>query len=191
MPAEVISPAPATSSSAASVVLKPLRLNFAQVCLWCGMRWCQSATCIARHDASVWIVCERCDGFAGMVECDICVNGVVEATAQGLAAQAGRVLAERPEDLPCSPGYVITDSKPVRETSTTVETLWRVCEDHAGRSCAVCDGIGFIPVEVPGPAGAPVRVQCANPTDPGCRCLLCELVDTNAAYVVRETAVAA
>jgi len=58
------------------VVDKPLRWNFARVCLWCGVRECESPRCIALHARSRWAVCDRCDGDeAG--DCG-CVHGVIE-----------------------------------------------------------------------------------------------------------------
>ncbi|GAB1695005.1 hypothetical protein [Krasilnikovia sp. M28-CT-15] len=70
--------------------LKPLRLNFAQVCLWCGHRWCAAPECVAAHAASTWVVCPACDGF-GMIDC-LCCGGLVEAGPELVAAQRGRVL---------------------------------------------------------------------------------------------------
>src|SRR5262249_24923056 len=45
-----------------SAIVKPLRLNFAQICIWCGERWCESPKCVANHERSTWIVCPECDG---------------------------------------------------------------------------------------------------------------------------------
>jgi hypothetical protein len=47
-----------------------LRLNFAQVCIYCGVRWCQSAQCIAQYEASSWGVCPTCEGGAMDEEVD-------------------------------------------------------------------------------------------------------------------------
>jgi hypothetical protein len=48
----------------AVAVFRPARLNFAGVCLWCGVRWWQSPRCITKLAASVWVVCPRCGGGA-------------------------------------------------------------------------------------------------------------------------------
>jgi hypothetical protein len=69
-------PAPAIATSAP--VRKPDRLNFAGVCLWCGMRDCASARCIKLHARSRWMVCDECQGYAAG-DC-LCVHGVIEAT---------------------------------------------------------------------------------------------------------------
>jgi hypothetical protein len=65
--------------------LKPLRLNFAQWCIWCSERWCDSPKCVAKHERSFWIVCPECDGTMqnhdGMGCC--CAYGLVEATRPG------------------------------------------------------------------------------------------------------------
>jgi hypothetical protein len=64
-----------------TVVVKPLRLNFAGYCLWCGERWCSSARCVASHAVSVWMVCPDCDGRMDGVDgitCH-CYAGVIEA----------------------------------------------------------------------------------------------------------------
>jgi hypothetical protein len=67
--------------------LKPLRLNFAQYCLWCGDRWCESPRCIEKHRRSVWIVCPSCDGtespMDGQLFCS-CVYGLEEANPAGV-----------------------------------------------------------------------------------------------------------
>ncbi len=47
-----------------AALFRPLRLNFAQVCIWCAERWCESAECVAKHERSTWAVCEECDGGA-------------------------------------------------------------------------------------------------------------------------------
>jgi hypothetical protein len=48
-------------SQAIATELKPLRLNFAQYCIQCGDRWCESPACIARHERSRWMI-YRCEG---------------------------------------------------------------------------------------------------------------------------------
>ena len=67
-------------------MFRPARLNYAQVCIWCGQRWCQSLTCVAEHDASWWSVCQRCEGLTGG-GCDDCIHGVVPETSAAVAAQ--------------------------------------------------------------------------------------------------------
>jgi hypothetical protein len=64
--------------------LKPLRLNFAQYCIQCGDRWCESPSCIAKHDRSRWMVCDRCDGTLedqDGLPCGWCAFGLVEGPA--------------------------------------------------------------------------------------------------------------
>ena len=75
-----------------TAVYKPARLNFAQVCLCCGARWCEAPACIALHDRSLWGPCVDCDGFGTLVSCRNCCNGVVEVTVEGAAQLAMRVL---------------------------------------------------------------------------------------------------
>jgi len=57
--------------------VKPPRLNFARVCLWCGERDCVSLKCVAAHGRSEWMVCDDCGGFYG--DPCYCVFGVIEA----------------------------------------------------------------------------------------------------------------
>ena len=60
----------------APVAEKPMRLNFARVCLWCGVRDCESPRCVGLHERSRWAICDECDGYeAG--DCT-CVHGVIE-----------------------------------------------------------------------------------------------------------------
>ncbi len=75
--------------SAAHAAQKPMRLNNASVCIYCMTRWCTSAQCVAMHRASLWIVCETCDGFN--VGCH-CMGGVVEATQAHVTEQMFRQL---------------------------------------------------------------------------------------------------
>lgn len=82
---------------AITAVLRPSRYNFAQVCIGCDTRWCASAECLAWYEASVWQVCERCDGFTyvGMKPCG-CFHGLEEATPESAAEASRRVLPDRP-----------------------------------------------------------------------------------------------
>jgi len=88
----------AEPGGSAAPTFKPLRLNFAQVCLYCGIRWCQSPECIAIHAQSEWAVCDDCDGFGTPATCTSCTHGVVQLVPGTTAAQANRVLPERPVD---------------------------------------------------------------------------------------------
>jgi hypothetical protein len=72
-----------------AAVFRPLRLNFAQVCIWCERRWCDSAECVAKHEQSLWGVCDVCEGTMELpdtMESCRCVFGVVEATPRHAAA---------------------------------------------------------------------------------------------------------
>jgi hypothetical protein len=62
------------------------RLNFAQVCMWCGQRWCQSAACITGHESYSWAVCQRCEGRDGG-GCGDRFHGVAPETSAVVAAQ--------------------------------------------------------------------------------------------------------
>lgn len=79
--------------------VRPSRLNFAGVCLWCGRRWCASGACVARHEASLWVVCPTCHGFRDRLD-DCCVYGVVAAGPALMAEQAARVLPTAPAAEP-------------------------------------------------------------------------------------------
>src|SRR5947208_14020240 len=71
--------APATADR--SPVVRPPRLNFAGVCVWCGEPGCESPQCLEAHARSRWMVCDECGGL-GLCGCDCdCVFGVVEAPA--------------------------------------------------------------------------------------------------------------
>jgi hypothetical protein len=98
-------PAANVAADATAALFKPLRLNFAQVCLYCGVRWCASAGCVELHAESVWGPCEDCDGFGQLVDCTACVHGVAEYYRADLSVRMGRALPDR---LPESPVYVVT-----------------------------------------------------------------------------------
>jgi hypothetical protein len=70
-----------------AVRFKPLRLTFAQVCIWCETRWCDSPECVARYDQSRWMICPECEGRLSSTEslqpCR-CYYGVVEAPLENL-----------------------------------------------------------------------------------------------------------
>jgi len=107
----------------AATELRPLRLTFAQFCIWCGVQWCGSAECVRRHEATPWVVCDECDGTLGTPEGRPCTclyglveGGTVEApdTAmwmrlESLAAIASEDAARRAAQprapiAPCLPG---------------------------------------------------------------------------------------
>ena len=72
--------------------LKPLRLNFAQYCIQCGDRWCESPACIAKHARSRWMVCDRCDGT--MEDEDGCPCGCAYGLVEDWPAPGDRPLPE-------------------------------------------------------------------------------------------------
>ncbi len=84
------------TTAPAGVVLKPVRLNFAQFCLWCGERWCQSQKCVDLHDQSVWQVCSECDG--SQVGGCPCAGGLMEVPAP--SSRVAQLLAEATKNLP-------------------------------------------------------------------------------------------
>lgn len=84
----------------APVDAKPSRLNFASVCIWCGERWCNQELCIARHDCSVWMVCDMCEGFAPAAADCVCVFGLTERDPGPVSPHATRLLSRLcPEDI--------------------------------------------------------------------------------------------
>jgi hypothetical protein len=98
----------------AATELKPLRLNFAQVCIQCGERWCESPLCVAKHERSRWIVCRACDGFMETTDglgCS-CLFGLEETYPAGgsrlpartAMAPPGRPAAPADRATPCVPG---------------------------------------------------------------------------------------
>jgi hypothetical protein len=84
-----------------AALFRPLRLNFAQVCIWCGERWCESPRCVAKHERSTWAVCQTCDGGvldeAGLA-CS-CAYGVEEVGAQYAARRAELYRRPTPENV--------------------------------------------------------------------------------------------
>ncbi|WP_217999962.1 hypothetical protein, partial [Nocardia veterana] len=61
--------------------LRPPRLTFARMCIWCGARDCVAANCEELHQISEWVVCRHCrgtgEGFkAGPTGCT-CAFGLV------------------------------------------------------------------------------------------------------------------
>jgi len=68
--------------------LKPSRLNFAQVCIQCGDRWCHSPECIAQHQRSRWVVCPDCFGELYRPSGDPC--GCLYGLVETYPAAAGR-----------------------------------------------------------------------------------------------------
>jgi hypothetical protein len=67
--------------SAPAEAIKPPRLNFARICLYCDGRDCESPQCIALYEASYWAVCPECRGlcWSETYEPCGCMFGVVEA----------------------------------------------------------------------------------------------------------------
>ena len=80
-----------------ATVVKPLRLNFAQVCVWCGTRWCESPRCIELFAQSVWMVCPDCDGAMSQEDnspCH-CYGGVIEAPSPAFRVAFAGAVAEQ------------------------------------------------------------------------------------------------
>jgi hypothetical protein len=50
-------------AATAAAEVKPLRFNFAQICLRCLIRWCESSVSIDKQNTSTWILCPECDLF--------------------------------------------------------------------------------------------------------------------------------
>jgi hypothetical protein len=67
---------------------RPSRLNFAGVCIWCGIWQCQSRECAARHEVSWWAPCEGCRGGTAddWTDCH-CSWGISEVPSQKVAEQ--------------------------------------------------------------------------------------------------------
>jgi hypothetical protein len=61
--------------------VKPPRLNFARICLYCGERDCAASRCIEFYERSRWMVCPDGDGqeWSELLEPCGCMFGVVEA----------------------------------------------------------------------------------------------------------------
>jgi hypothetical protein len=61
--------------------IRPPRLNFARICLYCDQRDCESPECIARYEKSHWAVCPDCDGICWSENYEPCgcMFGVIEA----------------------------------------------------------------------------------------------------------------
>lgn len=65
---------------------RPPRLNFAGVCIRCGVPGCDSRQCVADHDRSWWAPCPECVG--GTVDdpaCCYCTYGVMEMESTAAA----------------------------------------------------------------------------------------------------------
>ena len=82
-------------------LFRPLRLNFAQVCIWCGERWCESADCVAKHEQSTWAVCETCSGGAldDVGAACYCAYGVVEVSPEYALRRAELFFQSAPEPV--------------------------------------------------------------------------------------------
>ena len=93
---------PLASTLVGGPVFRPLRLNFAQVCYVCGNRWCESARCVAFHEASTWAVCLDCDGFDDACRC---YGGLVEVGPEHMTA----LCRSLPATPPPEPVYRVTD----------------------------------------------------------------------------------
>jgi hypothetical protein len=139
-------------TASTAVELKPLRLNFAQTCIWCSQRWCESPRCVALHAASRWTICDLCNGTGNPVgaewESCPCAGGLMEANPN--AASVELIRAETaPRCLTCGlrtwqshSGCVVPD------------TLWTPCPSCAGRridaegsECVPCCGVGFTEID--------------------------------------------
>src|SRR5690606_17372152 len=87
-------------------VFRPPRLNFAGVCIFCGVLGCTAVECARRHEQTWWAPCVECwAGLAGIdgVLCGSgCVRGVVDYWSKSEAEAAARkfwALAAVPEGL--------------------------------------------------------------------------------------------
>lgn len=71
---------PVTRPVDAIEAVKPPRLNFARICLYCDERDCRSPECIAWHKRSRWAVCPDCGGlgWSELIEPCGCMFGVIE-----------------------------------------------------------------------------------------------------------------
>jgi hypothetical protein len=62
--------------------IKPPRLNFAQRCMYCLTRDCDSPRCEGLYERARWAICPECDGREGdeitSERCQGCTFGVVE-----------------------------------------------------------------------------------------------------------------
>lgn len=99
-------------------VLRPLRLNFAQVCYVCGTRWCDSFRCVAYHVASTWMVCDACDGFGwdadALAPCG-CYGGLTEIDADDAETLGNRPLPVTAQDTHShvTPGAQVLAERPM------------------------------------------------------------------------------
>ncbi|MEV4153676.1 hypothetical protein AB0J48_11690 [Nocardia salmonicida] len=76
--------------------LRPPRLTFAGVCIWCDEPDCVHPECVALHDVSVWRVCRFCGG-SGQAFANTFGSGGACSCAFGLALVAPLVYRLRPE----------------------------------------------------------------------------------------------
>lgn len=71
-------------TSPGPVAVKPPRLSFTGQCSYCARFGCRSSACVRRHRASVWAVCDQCEGTGAGPDgfsC-FCLWGVVEVPAE-------------------------------------------------------------------------------------------------------------
>jgi hypothetical protein len=92
-------PVSVSASTGTAGTYKPFRLNFAQVCMYCGTRWCESLACVEMHAGSLWAPCPDCDGFGTTIDCFKCSHGVVEVDEAGIAELSDRVLPVEHPDI--------------------------------------------------------------------------------------------
>lgn len=63
--------------------VRPDRLTFAHVCIWCGTRDCAAPDCIDLHQRALWMDCPDCDGALQLPDslqpCG-CLYGLIQAT---------------------------------------------------------------------------------------------------------------
>jgi len=85
---------------------RPPRLNFAGVCIFCGVLGCTSVECVRRHEQTWWAPCVECwaglAGVDGAICRQGCVHGVIDYVSKSEAEQAARefwALAAVPEGL--------------------------------------------------------------------------------------------
>src|SRR5262249_33954360 len=98
----------------------------------------------------------------------------------------------RPDDLFLPITVLSTGARPLAQAARrepgSIETWYRVCENHEGPRCRCCDGLGFVPVVVlKAMAQAAAEMACPEPWNMDCRCQACQWAENEAPTMVNPS----
>ncbi|GAA1411683.1 hypothetical protein ACFQZ4_53090 [Catellatospora coxensis] len=147
-------------------LLKPTRLNFAGMCIYCETFGCVSDRCQATHAASVWGICPECDGTGTPLDDDLgrcgCAYGVTQfgsvknqsaethSSVVPVSVPPALLSVPLPRCLGCGHRTASLHEDCVSDINPGSWVPCGCCQglriDADGFECRECCGAGFIPM---------------------------------------------